>query len=392
MANMKGEDEMYDTTTLKQGLRKLKKRDLAILGENHGLASAYNMKKEDLITALNDLLPKSFAEDIIYFTSNEMMLYSDGFRQMFEGLDHNLLLQSLDKMKDDNLIPDFFGDKNDNISVEEVFQTFDLMKKMVADDDINHLNYLINMGYAFPVTKDYYTTVKLPSELKEVFKITMEERGDEIFDYQSLQLYIISLTNLYGVCSYHQLHKVHKKLTGSSLTLKKVRDYVLKFSEKDLLCKATENYLYNTVLKEEEYEMIVDSDLNRAYYFPTEAELSAYGYGFFRPQAMKIFEELKETILNHSKIEDFVEEEFVSYADALGSEDEDTLDSFDFILDEIMFSAKMGYGLYDLIKVLDDEVCKFDSLKDMNHAYSLYLQLQESARKWPLKGALLSEL
>ncbi|MFP4461980.1 MAG: hypothetical protein ACLFQE_07255 [Thermotogota bacterium] len=383
---------MYDTTTLKQGLRKLKKGDLAVLGKNHGIASAYQMKKEDLIIALNDLLPKKFAEDIIYFSSNEMMLYSDGFRQMFEGLDHDLLKQSLDKMKDDNLIPDVFGDKNENISVEEVFKTFDLMKKMVVDDDINNLNYLINMGYAFPVTKDYYTTVKLPSELKEVFKNTMEKRGDEIFDYQSLQLYIFSLSNLYGVCSYHQLHKVYKKLTGSSMTLKKVRDYVLKFSEKDALCAATDNYLYNTVLKEEEYELIVDSDLNRDYYFPTEAELSAYGYGFFRPQAIKIYEELKETILNHSKIEDFFDEEFVSYADALELEDEDILDSFEFIFDEIMFSAKMGYGLYDLIKVLDNEACKFDSLKDMNHAYSLYLQLQETARKWPLKGALFSEL
>ena len=388
---MKGEDEMYDKTTLKQGLRKLKKRDLAILGQNHGIASVYKMKKEDLISALNDLLPKRFAEDIICFSSNELMLFSDGFRQMLEGLDHDQLKQSLDQMKDENLIPDVFGDMNDNFSEEDVFKIFDVMKKMVVDDDINHLDYLINMGYVFPVIKDHYTTVKLPSELKEVFKNTMEERGDEIFDYQSLQLYIISLINLYGVCSYHQLHKVYKKLTGSSLTLKKVRDYVLKFSKKFVFCEATENYLYNSVLKEEEYEMIVDSDLNRAYYFPTEAELSAYGYGFFRPEAMKIYEELKETILNHSKIEDVVEEEFVSYADALELEDENILDSFEFILDEIMFSAKMGYGLYDLIKVLDNEVCKFDSLKDMNHAYSLYLQLQETARKWTLKGALFSE-
>ena len=383
---------MFDTTTLKQGLRSLKKGDLAILGENHGIASPYKMKKEDLIIALNDLLPKKFAEELIYFSSNELMLYSDGFRQMFAGLDHDLLKQSLDKMKDDKLIPDVLGDMNNNVSLEEVFQTFDLMKKMVVEDDIDSLNYLINMGYAFPFTKDFYTTLKLPLELKEVFKNSLEERGDEIFDYQSLQLYIFSLTNLYGVCSYHQLHKVFKKLTGSSLSLKKVRAYALKFSEKSDLCEATDNYLYNNVLKEEEFELIVDSDLNRDYYFPTEGELSAYGYGFFGPQAIKIYQELKETILNHSKIEDLLNEEYVSYADALEWEDDRVEEAYDGILDEVMFYAKMGYGLFDLIKLLDNQLCKFDSLKDMNHAFSLYRQLQETARKWTLKGALFSEL
>ena len=383
---------MFDTTTLKQGLRSLKKGDLAILGENHGIASPYKMKKEDLIIALNDLLPKKFAEELIYFSSNELMLYSDGFRQMFAGLDHDLLKQSLDKMKDDKLIPDVLGDMNNNVSLEEVFQTFDLMKKMVVEDDIDSLNYLINMGYAFPFTKDFYTTLKLPLELKEVFKNSLEERGDEIFDYQSLQLYIFSLTNLYGVCSYHQLHKVFKKLTGSSLSLKKVRAYALKFSEKSDLCEATDNYLYNNVLKEEEFELIVDSDLNRDYYFPTEGELSAYGYGFFGPQAIKIYQELKETILNHSKIEDLLNEEFLSYADALEWEDDIVEEAYDGILDEVMFYAKMGYGLFDLIKLLDNQLCKFDSLKDMNHAFSLYRQLQETARKWTLKGALFSEL
>ncbi|MEA1884547.1 MAG: hypothetical protein U9N62_08530 [Thermotogota bacterium] len=95
-----------------------------------------------MITALNDLLPKKFAEEIIYFSSNELMLYSDGFRQMFAGLDHDLLKQSLDKMKDDHLIPDVLGDMNDdnNVSMEEEFQTFDLMKKMVVEDDIDSLN------------------------------------------------------------------------------------------------------------------------------------------------------------------------------------------------------------------------------------------------------------
>ena len=383
---------MFDTTTLKQGLRSLKKGDLAILGENHGIASPYKMKKEDLIIALNDLLPKKFAEELIYFSSNELMLYSDGFRQMFAGYDHDLLKQSLDKMKDDKLIPDVLGDMNNNVSLEEVFQTFDLMKKMVVEDDIDSLNYLINMGYAFPFTKDFYTTLKLPLELKEVFKNSLEERGDEIFDYQSLQLYIFSLTNLYGVCSYHQLHKVFKKLTGSSLSLKKVRAYALKFSEKSDLCEATDNYLYNNVLKEEEFELIVDSDLKRDYYFPTEGELSAYGYGFFGPQAIKIYQELKETILNHSKIEDLLNEEFLSYADALEWEDDIVEEAYDGILDEVMFYAKMGYGLFDLIKLLDNQLCKFDSLKDMNHAFSLYRQLQETARKWTLKGALFSEL
>ncbi len=383
---------MYKTTTLKQGLRKLKKRELVILGENHGIDAPSKLKKEELIMALNDLLPKKFAEEIMYFSPNELMLYSDGFRQMFDGFDQNQLKESLEYMKDDGLFPDLLGDMDNNDSMEMMFQAFDLMKNMVMEDNIDSLNFLINMGYAFPSTKDFYTTVKLPVELKEVFKNTLKERGEEVFDYQTLQLYIFSLTNLYGVCSYHQLHKVYKKITGSPLTLKKVRDYVLKFSEKSSLCEAADNYLYNNVLDEEEFELIVDSDLNRDYYFPTEEELSAYGYSFFRPKALKIYNELKEIVLEHSKIEDIDNEEFVSYKEALDWDYDMEVAAYEGILDEVMFSAKMGYGLYGFIKILDNELCKFDSLKDMNRAFSLYHKLQETTRKWPLKGALYSEL
>ena len=383
---------MYKTTTLKQGLRKLKKRELVILGENHGIDAPSKLKKEELIMALNDLLPKKFAEEIMYFSPNELMLYSDSFRQMFDGFDQNQLKESLEYMKDDGLFPDLLGDMDNNDSMEMMFQAFDLMKNMVMEDNIDSLNFLINMGYAFPSTKDFYTTVKLPVELKEVFKNTLKERGEEVFDYQTLQLYIFSLTNLYGVCSYHQLHKVYKKITGSPLTLKKVRDYVLKFSEKISLCEAADNYFYNNVLDEEEFELIVDSDLNRDYYFPTEEELSAYGYSFFRPKALKIYNELKEIVLEHSKIEDIDNEEFISYKEALDWDYDMEVAAYDRILDEVMFSAKMGYGLYGFIKILDNELCKFDSLKDMNRAFSLYHKLQETTRKWPLKGALYSEL
>jgi len=389
---MKGEEAMYDTMTLNQGLRRLKKRDLVIIGQNQGIDAPSTLKKEDLIMALNDLLPKKFAEEIIYFLPNELMVYSDGFRKMFDGLDHKQLEESLNKMQDDNLIPDLFGDMDEHSSMEDIFQSFDLMKDMVLDDESDSLNYLVNNGYAFLSEKDNTSTVKLPLELKDVFAKTMEERGDEVFDYQSLQVYIFSLTNLYGVCSYHQLHKVFKKLTGSPLTLKKVKDYVLAYSGKSRLYEVTDNYFYTNVLEYEEFETIVDSDLQRDYYFPTEEELSAYGYGFFGQKAIEIYNELRKGILTHSKIEDIVNEELVSYAEAMELEDGGILEAYETIFDEVMFYAKMGYGLYDFIKTLNRVFIKFDTLNDMNRAFSLYNELQEITRKWPLKGALYSEL
>jgi len=389
---MKGAGRMKNETTLKQALRSLKKKDLVNLGKNHGIDAPYKLKKEDLVMVLKELLPKKYTEELYYFLPNELMLYSDEFIRVFHTLDHTRLRASLQKAMDDGFITGSLSDSNKDFSPEDVIKLFEVMVKMALGKDIVRLRYLINMGYAFLTPKDNYSTVKLPSELKEVLFRTMKERGDELLDYQSLQSYILSLTNLYGVCSYHQLHKMHKTKKGSSLTLKKARDYVLKFSEKRPFCVATDNYLYSSNLNHEEFKTIVRSTLNRDYYNPTKEELPTYKYRFFGPEAIKIYDELKELFLNHSKTVDPLNEELVSYSEALESKDNDILAAYEKVLNGVMFYAKMGFGLYDFVNILDREFFKFNSLAEMNRAYSLYLDLQKHTRKWPLKGALYSEL
>ena len=383
---------MYETTTLKQGLRNLKKKDLVTLGKNHGIDAPYKMKKEDLVMVFNDLIPERFIEEIFYFSPNELMVYSDDFSKMFGDLDQTQVRESLQKVKDDILIPNLPGKSNEDVSMEEVYQTFDLIKKMIMNEDVDNLNYLINMGYALLSRKDKNSTFKIPSELKEVFLTIMEKRGNELLDYQSLQMHIVSLLNLYGVCSYHQLHKMHKKRTGSPLTLEKVIMYVVKLSEQRPLCQTTLDYFYNDALHHEEFKTIIDSDLNRDYYIPTEEELTAYSYAFFRPKAAKNYQELKEIILNHSKTLGPINEDLVSYSEALKWKDGPILKAYEKVLDAVLFYGKMGYGLYDFISILDQEYFKFNTLNQMNRAYSLYLEFQENTRKWPLKGALYSEL
>src|SRR6056297_759222 len=111
---------------------------------------------------------------------------------VFHSLDHTRLRASLQKAMDDGFITGSLSDSNKDFSPEDVIKLFEVMVKMVLGKDIVRLRYLINMGYAFLTPKDNYSTVKLPSELKEVLFRTMKERGDELLDYQSLQSYILS--------------------------------------------------------------------------------------------------------------------------------------------------------------------------------------------------------
>ena len=383
---------MKKTTTLKQGLKSLLKDDLLVIAENQRIKFPSNMKKNDMINVLSEILPTNFGEDLIYFSPNELMIYSGGFKEIFKGIDFDTIRDAVQNEQEQFDIPDMIDATGKNISLEEVFDSVDVLQKSLTEYDVDELNRLIAYGYLFASEKDNIPTFQVPSELQAVLTKKLETNKDELFDYQSLQTLLISLTNLYGVCSYHQLHKVFKHFNGSTLSLKKVRDYCLKYSENNYFIEAEDHYLYNSMLKPEDFEIIVDSDLKRDYYFPNEEDLKAYGYNVFSPQGLEIFKDLMEFILYHSKTEDILNDECLSYEEALKMGNNEVVKIYDDILDEILFCAKMGYGLYDFIKILNKSFFKFDSLPSMNAAYSTYLELLENTRKWPLKGFLYSEL
>jgi hypothetical protein len=210
-------------------------------------------------------------------------------------------------------------------------------------------------------------------------------------DYQTLQMYVAALTNLYGVCTYNQLHKVFKKYTGSKLSLKKVKDYITEFSNYSDVFATTSNYFFSSSLKAETYMMIVNSDLKRRYYMPTEDEINYYAFVPFGPEVELVVENIRKIILERTAVYDDLNDELITYEEALGHDEDITLDYED-LMDDLVYSARLGIGLLPIMERFDLMQCRFDSLKDMNNFYKSYLELEKKTRKWTLKGALYSEL
>jgi hypothetical protein len=71
--------------------------------------------------------------------------------------------------------------------------------------------------------------------------------------------------------------------------------------------------------------------------------------------------------------------------------EEDSIDIlFDYeeILDYLPYCLKMGKGLNQFTQKLDQLSITFNSANDREKLHSVYLQMLEHTRKWPLKGAI----
>jgi len=366
--------------SLKQGLSNLLKDELVFLAKHQGITEPNKIKKADLIKLLGQIIPQKFVEDMIYLTPEEVLVFTNGFKGLFPGIDIDEMLLESKKEKDLD------------ISLNEMLETLDQIQDEILNKSPRIVDYLIDKGYVFFKGKYYDGGIEVPQEIKTIYLKEFQNRGKELNVYRMLQMYILAMINLYGVCTYNQLHKVFNKHSGSKLSLKKIKDYVVKFAEKSIYYKAEDNYFYTTDLGKADYETIVDSDLKRDYYFPSEEEIMFYGCSLSVPEAEDIYNNMTQIILEKTRIVDLNSHELISYEDAVDLETEEILDEYDFILSELVIYAKMGKGLYDLIDTLDLSMCKFTNLKDMNQLYVLFLDLLEKTRKWPLKGALYSDL
>ncbi len=363
---------------LKQKLGELRKPELVFLAKNQGIKGFEKLKKDELVNVLEKILPQKFEEELIYFTKEELMVFSGGFKNMLEEIDVNDLLKDVQKDLD--------------FPMEELMENMDFLEDKMLDMNEDIVRMLINKGYIFFRGKYVDDGFDIPEEIKETYLNGMEKMGDTLLNYQAIQTYVAALANLYGVCTYSQLHKVFKKHIDSKASLKKIKDYTMKYIERSDFIEADENYFYTVALDKEEVRIIVESDLKRSYYFPTEDEMSIYNYELCGSQAQETFAEIVNYLIAHTRIEDLQTQEMTSYQESLLMEKEHITNNYENLMDDIIISARMGKGLFGLIESLDLAMCKAVSLKDLNTLYALYLELETKTRKWPLKGAFLSEL
>jgi hypothetical protein len=370
---------MENTVTLKDHLNSLLKKELVILAGNYNIDQPNKLKKAELVGFLDQFLKRQFVDDIIYFTADEALLFADGFKGMMKGLDLDQLMEEAD-LKD-----------NEDFPIREFLENMDVVRNDILTEKPEILINLASRGYIFIKEGFINPVIEIPIELKALYLKKTEELRDVMVDYQTLQMYVAALTNLYGVCTYNQLHKVFKKYTGSKLSLKKVKDYITEFSNYSDVFATTSNYFFSSSLKAETYMMIVNSDLKRRYYMPTEDEINYYAFVPFGPEVELVVENIRKIILERTAVYDDLNDELITYEEALGHDEDITLDYED-LMDDLVYSARLGIGLLPIMERFDLMQCRFDSLKDMNNFYKSYLELEKKTRKWTLKGALYSEL
>ena len=377
---------MENKTTLKQCLETLSKEELIDLGKNQGLDSAKKLKQTHLIKHLTQLIPSKFKEDFKYLTPDEVKVFTGEHEQLTGNTSFKIGKEKSESEEDDFSIPDLLEDMEAGLPMDDFFDALDEVQEEMHSNTPEWLSYLLNHGYAF-LTEDEESPIQVPSEIYDIYKKLKNEKPD----YQNLQLYLFASANLYGVCSYNQLHKLYTHHTRSEPSLASIHDYVIAFTKKRQKLNANEDYFYHQMLKVEDLVPLINSDIE-SYYFPTQEDINTYSTQLFGQEANEIFNELKERLLTKTKIEETLTGILIGYEDAVEEDAIDILFDYEEILDHLPYCLKMGKNLNHFTQKLDQLSISFISNNHREKIRSLYLEALENTRKWSLKGALDSEL
>ena len=377
---------MENNTTLKQCLETLSKEELIDLGKNQGLDSAKKLKQTHLIKHLTQLIPSKFKEDFKYLTPDEVKVFTGEHEQLTGNTSFKIGKEKSESEEDDFSIPDLLEDMEAGLPMDDFFDALDEAQEEMHSNTPEWLSYLLNHGYAF-LTEDEESPIQVPSEIYDIYKNQMKERPD----YQNLQLYLFASANLYGVCSYNQLHKLYTHHTGSAHSLSSIHDYVITFAKKRQKLNANEDYFYHQILKVEDLVPLINSDIE-SYYFPTQDDINTYSTQLFGQEANELYDEIKELLLTKTKIEETLTGMLIGYEDAVEEDAIDILYDYEEILEYLPYCLKMGKNLNHFNQKLEQLSVGFTSANDKQKAQSMYVNLLELTRKWTLKGALKCEL
>lgn len=347
--------------------------------------SPKKLKKAHLIKHLSQAIPSKFEEDLQYLTPEEMKVFTGEHASIDEHTSFKIGKEDSDDEEDDFSIPDLLEDMEAGVPMDDFFDAMDKVQEEMFTNIPQWLSYLVNNGYAF-LTEDEEPSIQVPSEIFDIYTKQTKEKAD---DY-TIQQYLFAAANLYGVCSYHQLHNMYIELTESDMTIENIRSYVTRFIEKRQKLNANKDYFYHPLLKVEDLVSLINSDIE-TYYMPTREEINTYSTQLFGSRAMEVYDELKDLLLTKTKIEETLTGMLIGYEDAEEEDAVDILYDYEEILDYLPYCLKMGKGLIHFKQKLDQLSIRFNGDDARDKASSLYLQALENTRKWSLKGALGSE-
>ena len=231
--------------------------------------------------------------------------------------------------------------------------------------DISHVQ---NFGFLHLFkTKDSFTVV-LPHELLPELKVLSEESfWKKVELHQRLDAYAVALSNLYGVLDIDQFAIVWNQFEIENLTPAMIQDELVELAKVQYYWWFDDELIVSSYFKtEEEVELFLENVKQVSYYGPSREELMKYFKTPYDDQSPAVSAMME--FLSGYRLPD-------------GEQIEN-------LMDEISDACIVGDEMQDVFELLNEYGLLFTGTEEITRFTELFSQLNESCRKWELRGHL----
>ncbi len=229
--------------------------------------------------------------------------------------------------------------------------------------DISHTNHL---GITFLFYNDKKLSVVLPKELLPLLERVEDESLYETAHlHERIDAYAVSLSNLYGILDIDQFAVVWNRFEKETLTPAMIEDELIQLNKFQIFWWYEDEKVISTYFESsDEVDQFMESVKDVSYYIPTFEELRQF---FVTPYD-------KSSPAVHAMM-DFLSEFHL----------EEKLE-VQILMQQISDAILVGDGIQDVFDLLGDYGLYFHAMDEITRFTQLYDDLDDTIRKWQLRG------
>lgn len=242
----------------------------------------------------------------------------------------------------------------------------------VADNNLEKTIRLNSIGYIFWFYHNKHFFAVCPDEIASGF-MKSYEANDELTVIRNNKIfnYIKALQNIYGVFEVEQLVIVWNEYNEDKLDLLEAYEFLNVVGGRQYYFWWDPPYIISGYFMDDgEYEEFLKHRSKVDYYIPTEEELNYY-------------------MTNEFNRENIYHKKMIKFLENSGQLDLRTLDD---ISVSIEVACTLGGSLQQIIDEMVDEGFSFDDFDELNEFAQLFMNLNNTTRKWAIKGYKPDEL
>lgn len=229
--------------------------------------------------------------------------------------------------------------------------------------DISHIH---NFGFLYLYRKNNKLFAVVPDELTPTLELLKEKELWQLATiHQRFDAYAVALSNLYGVLDIDQFALIWNRFEAEIITPAMAQDELKELGKAQYYWWFDDELIVSSFFSHSDD---VENFLNKvrpiSYYIPTRAELISYFKAPYAQDSTAVKEMVE--FLQGYKI----------------SEDEYIED----LIEEITDSCVVGNGMQDVFNLLNEYEVLLNGMEEINKFTELYVQMNDSCRKWELRG------